>query len=100
DGAHISTHLVDRAVNEPLRVRLSAGWIDWRPVEREFHQVVGLDALRRAGAGQNIPIGAIRMADADMAEGVDDALAREDAVGRDELVERRSRCSHRRCKIT
>ena len=55
-----ATRFVDRAVNEALRVRLAAARLDRRAVERELHEVVDLDAFRRARARQDVAIGELR----------------------------------------
>ena len=51
DGMHVAAApRRHAAVNEALRVALPARRVDWCTVERELHQVLDLDALRRAGA--------------------------------------------------
>ena len=55
-------------------------------IEREFEHVGGLDQLRRARARQQKPAGIVRMAQADMAEGVEHALVGEHAACKRDLV--------------
>ena len=68
-------------MDEPLQIGRPPPGIDRRAVEREFHDVGGFDAVGRARARQQVVLRIVRMAGADMAERIDDALAREDAVG-------------------
>src|SRR4051812_10000609 len=78
--ADVRAPLVDGAVDETLGVRRAPARVDRRAVEREFHEIVGRDQLRAARAGHQEAVWALRVADADMAERIDHAFAREDAV--------------------
>ena len=100
DRSHVAARLVHGAVDEPLGIRSPSYGIDGRPIENEFHQVLDLDALRRPRPREDVALRPIRVTDADVPERVDDALAREYAVGRDELVERPRQRTHCRRKIT
>src|SRR6185312_2089142 len=55
-------------------------------VERVFEDILRADQLRRAMPGNEKAIGIGRVAHADVAEGIDDALMREDAVGERKLL--------------
>jgi len=48
---HLGPRLVERAVDEAFEIGHAALRVDGRTVEGEFHDVGGLDALGRAGAG-------------------------------------------------
>src|SRR5262245_13745128 len=78
-------------MDEPLEIRRPPARIDRRAVERELHDVVGLDAVGRARARQQVALRIVGMAHADVAEGIHHALARENAVSGheffDEVVE-------------
>ncbi len=87
DRVDIGPDLVDGAVDVALGVRLPAAGVDRGAVERKLHDVGRFDALRSPGARQAIAVGVAGMADADVAEGVDDPLAGEDTVGGHELFE-------------
>ncbi len=74
-------------MDEALEIgRLAAG-IDRLALERELHDVVLLDAIRRPRARQEEVLRVIGMPDADVAERVDHAFGRQDAVGGDEFFE-------------
>ena len=60
----------------------------------EPDQVGVLDELRTARPGHALALRVLGIPDADMPERVDDALARENSIGRHELVERLRRCAH------
>src|SRR5262249_58012521 len=79
-----------------LEVGRAALGIDRRAIERELHDVVFLDAVRRPRARQQIALRIIGVAHADMAEAVHHALAGEDAVGGDELFDQVVQLGHRR----
>ena len=87
DRHHVRPRLVERAVDEALEIGRAAARIDRVAFEREFHDVGGLDAVGRARAREQIALRIVGMARADMAEGIDDRLAGEDAVGGDELFD-------------
>jgi hypothetical protein len=42
-GVHVWPHFVDRAVDEALEIRRAAAFVDRRPVELVFDDVVALD---------------------------------------------------------
>jgi hypothetical protein len=54
-----------------------------RAVEVELDQIGSLHHAGRAGSGDEEAVGPLRMAQADMTEGVEHVLAGEDVVGRD-----------------
>ena len=94
DGQHLGAGIIHRAMNEPFGVRLAPGRIDRGTVAGELHQIFGLDAFGSPRARQQIAVRPIGVANADMPERIDHALAREDAVRRHQLVES-LRQSHR-----
>jgi 4,5-dihydroxyphthalate decarboxylase len=94
DGPDVGTSFVDGAMNEPLRVRLPTGRVDGRSIERKLHEIFAIDAVGCARAREEVPVGALGMTDAHMAERIDDAFAREDAVRGDQFLERGYERSH------
>ena len=57
---HIRPRLIDRAVNEALQIGRAAALVDRAAVERVFDDIVALDALRGAGARQQIMLRIVR----------------------------------------
>ncbi|EHM01753.1 hypothetical protein HMPREF9946_01820 [Acetobacteraceae bacterium AT-5844] len=55
--------------------------------EREFQQVVAADQFRRAGAGDEEPVGALGVTNGDMAEIVQHSLMSQDAVRDHQIAE-------------
>ena len=94
-GVHVRPRLVDRAVDEALQIGRAAALVDRGAVERIFDDVVALDALGRAGAGQQIMLRIVRMPRADMAEGIDDALIGQNAVGGHQFFQNEIELAHR-----
>ncbi len=72
-------------MDEPLEIRRAAPRVEGRAVERELHDVAALNAVRRARTRQQVVLRIVGMARADMAEGIDHAFTRENAVCSDEL---------------
>src|SRR5690606_19897163 len=68
-------------VDEAFEIGRAAGGIDRRAVEAEFHDVARRHEFRAARAGQQEAVGPFGVADADMAEGIDHALAGENVIG-------------------
>ena len=87
DRHDIRPRFVERAVDEPLEVRRAAARIDRRAIERELHDVIRLDAIGCTRAREKIALRIVRIAHADVSEGIDHALAREDAVCRDKFFD-------------
>src|SRR5262249_39530937 len=85
NGVDVRTRFVDRPMNESLRVSLSARRVDRSAVERERHQIVDLDTLRCARTRHDVVIGGSGIPYADVPEGIDNALARENPVRGDKL---------------
>ena len=81
-------------MDEALEIGRAAARIDRLALERELHDVVLLDAVRRARARQQEALRIVGMARADMAEGVDHAFAGEDAVGGDDFFEQGVELGH------
>jgi hypothetical protein len=71
---HVGPRLIDAAMNDTLGKELLGRRLHRLRIERELEHVGGLHQLRRARARQQIAIGITRMAQADMAEGVQHAL--------------------------
>jgi hypothetical protein len=100
DGLHVLARRVDSRVNHALTVRRAAARIDRGAVERELHEVVDPDQSGAARARQPEALGVARVAHADVAERVDDAFIRENAIRGDEPLELRRRlaCGLRTCR--
>ena len=81
--------LVHRAVDRPFRVGCAHVAVNLLTVERESLEIVGRHQLRPERASNQVAAGVGRIADADVAECVHDALAGEDAVGGGQLVQDR-----------
>ena len=87
DRGHFRAQLVDFAVDEALRIL--------RPVrmgERVALEVEGDDVLRRDHARRQVPRHEIevrvgRMAHAQMSEGIDDVIVKQNFVAQDEVIE-------------
>ena len=93
-GVHVRPRFVDRAVDEALQIGRAAALVDRRAVEGIFDDVVALDALRRARPRQQIMLRIVGMPGADMAEGIDDALVGQDAIGGHQFFENEIELAH------
>src|SRR5262249_44815612 len=89
-GVDVRTRLVDLRVDETLRVDRSVAAVDRLRLEVELHDVRLADTARRERGRHQEAVLALGMADADMAEAVDHTLAVENAIGGDEIVDRRT----------
>ena len=88
DGVDVGPRLVDFAVDEALDVHEPPGLIDRIGIEVVLHDVGGGDDRRRLRARQEIAVRRMGMADRHMAVAVEHALVGEDAVRRDEVLDR------------
>jgi hypothetical protein len=86
---HVGARAVRGSVDRALRVQRLALRIPRPVVEGELQDVAALDQLRAPRAGQEVTVWVQRVPDADVAEGVDHALVREDPVGDDQIAEGR-----------
>src|SRR5262245_30676171 len=84
-GVHVRAQLVDLAVNEPLPVDGAAARIDRVAVEVEGDEVADRHIPWGDRLHLQVPIGITGVANADMAEGVENAVMGEDVVGRDQV---------------
>jgi hypothetical protein len=91
---HVGPQLVGRAVDEPFQIRLASAGLDRLAVEGELDEVLALDAIGRPRPRQEEAVGPVRVSHADMAERIDDLLARENPVRGDELVQQRVQFVH------
>ena len=87
DGHDFRIGFVRAAMDEALDVGPVLAPVGGLAVEAEGHDVFGLDHLGAARTRQQEEVGIVRMAHADMAERVDDALVGEDPVGGDEFAD-------------
>ena len=85
NGVHVSTRLVDLAMNEPLDVEAAAFALDRIAVEIKFHDIGGRDQFRCDRTRQKVSVGIAAVANADVAEPIQNSLLRENPVGRDEV---------------
>ena len=86
DRVDVGPRLVDAAMDHALAIKRHALCRDRLGVERELEDVRGLDQLGAARTGEQIAAGIGRMAHADMAESIQHAFMRDDAVGERQLV--------------
>ena len=84
DGLHVHARRIDGRMDHALAVGRAAARVDGRAVESELHEIVELDERGTARARQPEALGVIGIAHADVTEGIDHALVREDAICRDE----------------
>ena len=80
-GIHVGARLEDLAMDHALGIRTRHRRHDRVGVEVVFQDVVRLDQRGRARARQEIALRVLRMAHADVAEGIQNALVGDDAVG-------------------
>jgi hypothetical protein len=86
DRVDVGPCLVDAAVDDALAVEGHIGRRDRLGIEREFQNVGRLDQLGAARAGEQVAPAVARVAHADVAEAVEHAFVRDDAVGERKLV--------------
>jgi hypothetical protein len=86
DRRHVGPRLIDAAVDDALGVKLDRGRRDRFGVEREFQNIGRLDDSRRAGAREQIAARIVWMAQADVAERIEHAFVRQDAIGKSDLI--------------
>ncbi len=81
-------------MDEALEIGRLAARVDRLALERELHDVVLLDAVRRPRPRQEEALRIVGVPRADMAERVDHAFGRQDAVGGDEFFEQSIELGH------
>src|SRR5215831_8133040 len=86
DRLDIRTRFVDGGVNEPLEIKRAFLLAHWLPVEAQFDDIARLDQFGRDRAGEEKMLWIVGMANAHMAVSIHDLLAREDAIGDDEVL--------------
>ena len=96
DGHDIGAGREDRGVDEPLEIELMAVIAHGIAVEIELDNIVGTDQFRRERARDQKAVRVVGMTDADMAVGVDDIFARQNAIGDDEILDQSLEAAHRR----
>src|SRR5262249_48004537 len=94
DRVHVFPRLVDAPVDEALEIRRAPARIDGFAFERKLHDVDGLDTLGRSRPRQEETVRIGRMTGADVPERIDDAFARQNAVGGDDFFEDRFKFAH------
>jgi hypothetical protein len=93
DGVDLGPRLVDRTVDEPLQITRPRV-VHRRAVELELDDVGARHELRAERAREQVMIRLARMADADMAVGVDHILLRQNAVGDHQVADRAFQIVH------
>src|SRR5689334_14351754 len=86
-GVDVGPRLVDLGMDEALRIDRAIALVERLAVEIELHNVGPADTARRERRRHQKTVLALGMADADVAEAVDHALAVEDAIGSDQVVD-------------
>ena len=97
-GHHVGARLVDAPVDGPLGVHRAALLVQRFAFQRVLHEIRSVHQLGSARPGQDVAVGAFRMADADVAEGVHHFLAGEDAVGCDQVLKLPVEVGHMRSR--
>ena len=92
-GVDVRPRLVDRAVDEALEIG-RARVAHRRAVEPELDDVGAGDEFRAERARQQIVVGLLRVADADVAVGVDHVLLRQDPIGDHQIADRALQLVH------
>src|SRR5262244_2013409 len=99
---HVRTRLVDLGMDEALRIDRAVALVERLCIKIELHDVSLADAARGERRRHQKTVLALGMTDADVAEAVDHALAVENAIGSDQVVDRGSKIRRRlrpcRCK--
>src|SRR5262249_39524523 len=94
DGLHLRLRLVGGRVDVALEIGFAAARVDRLAVQAGLHDGVAPHAVRPPPARPREAGGPVRVTRADMAERIDHLLAREDAVGGDELFQQRVEFAH------
>src|SRR5690242_8034144 len=94
DRLHFRAHRVDLAMDEALEIRIAHIALLYVRGEVVGLDVSARDELRRERTRQEVAVGAVRMANADVAEAIEDPEPGKDAVGGDEIVEQGVESGH------
>ena len=86
DSVDLRARFVGRTMDVALNVERTVVGVDRAAVEVELDDIASVHQLGAARAGQQIAVRIGRMADADVAAGIDHVLVGEDAVGNYEFV--------------
>ena len=95
DGHDIRPRREDRRMNEALEIKAAVLVPHRLTVQVELDDVLGTHQLRGERAGDQEAVGIVRVTDADMPVSVDDILARQNAVGDDEILDQSLEAAHR-----
>ena len=87
DRMDVRPRFVDGGMDETLKIQRALLVAHRLAVEPEFDDIVTLDQFWRHRARQKEMLRVVRVADADMTVGIHHLLAREDAVGDDEILD-------------
>ena len=94
DAHHIGARFQNGAMDEAFRIRLANFFADNRAIELEFHNVAFDRAGRSACARHQKMVRIARMANGNMAEGIDNMMMGENMVRRDELFLQLTQIGH------
>src|SRR5262249_26625783 len=84
----VAPRLINGAVNDAFGIKQRFGRSHWLEMEGNTKNALGFDKQRRAGAQQQIAVGMGRMTHAHMAESIENAFMREDAIGERQSLDR------------
>src|ERR1044071_5742290 len=79
-GVHVRTRLENLAVDHALRIRPLLGWDDRIGVEVVFEDVISLHQGGCARTREKVALRIVRIAHADVSEGIENALVSDDPV--------------------
>lgn len=92
----IGAGAVNFAMDEALQIDFAAARGQWVSVKIEFKNIIRGDKGGRQVSGQEKAINRLVVADADMAEGVDDTVIEENMVGQNQILDKRGIGGRRR----
>ncbi len=94
DRVHVGPPRVDFAVDETLQIGCASVVVLRVRLQVKRHDIGSAHELGRQRARKQIAIRALRMADAHVAEAVENAKTGENPVGRDQIIDRGGKQAH------
>src|SRR5215472_1743705 len=94
DGHNIRPRRENRGMNEALEIKAAVLVSRRLTLEVELDNIFGTHQIGSKRAGNQKPVGIVRVADADMAVGVDHLLAGEDPIGDHEILDQSIKTAH------
>jgi hypothetical protein len=89
DGVNIGPGAEHFTVDESFEIYAAPRTVDRVTIEREFNYVCGPDLSRRHISGKEEAVRPLIVTDADVAEGVDNALIKQDMIGHNKVCDQR-----------